>query len=206
MNADHAGIVGFRRRHRPRRRGVVPGAPRRRRRRVGEPAGHPGRPRRQPGQGLVRRLADQAGAAWRWAARTLLERLTPEFLRVSRDVRAGRREDQAEHACSASRWCLRVAVRHADGAAGEHLRGAGDGHDRVHPAVHLAVVEAERAAEEVRRRSCRTRWNWWPAPCVPATRWPPACTWWPRKCPSRSPRSSAGSTRSRTWASAWKTR
>ena len=48
----------------------------------------------------------------------------------------------------------------------------------------LAVEQAARAAEEVRRASCPTPWSWWPGPCGPATAWRPACTSSPRKCPS----------------------
>jgi len=40
--------------------------------------------------------------------------------------------------------------------------------------------------------------------CEPATRWPPACTWWRRKCPPRSARNSPGFTTNRTSASPWK--
>ena len=43
-------------------------------------------------------------------------------------------------------------------------------------------------------------------PCGPATGWPRACDWWPRRWRRRSPTSSAASSRSRTSASRWRTR
>ena len=88
--------------------------------------------------------------------------------------------------CSASRSAWRARARPlCIWLVNIYVAPVGAGRSSSLPWMWLCHKRRD-AAEEVRRRSCPTRWNWSPGPCGPATRWPPACTSSPRKCRRRS--------------------
>ena len=115
--------------------------------------------------------------------KTLLDRLTPEFFNLHEDVRAGRLQHQAQR-----------AVRHRARAGRARRRPCACWLVNIYVVPVGAVLffalpwlwlynKRADAAEEVRRPAARRAGTGRPGACGPATRWPPACTSSPRKCP-----------------------
>ena len=158
--------------------------------------------RRRP-QGLVGRPAPQAGAAWRWTRRRILERADAEVPQPDEDVRAGRRATSSRAPCSASSLGLARRRRRRSALWSREPctspRSAG--------LIFFALpwlwlwYEAAGAAEEVRRPAARRDGTGRPGAAGRALAGRRHARGRRGNAGPDLPRSSAASTRSRTWAS-----